>query len=54
MEQLHRRNLLLKGGAAAGIALLHGRALAQTGPTSEGLIPWISQCPPLPQGSSGP
>jgi DMSO/TMAO reductase YedYZ molybdopterin-dependent catalytic subunit len=53
MEQLHRRNLLLKGGAAAGIALLHGRALAQTGPTSERLIPWIDQPEPVPAEAAG-
>jgi hypothetical protein len=39
IEELQRRDFLLRGGAAAGIALLHGRALAQIGPTNERLIP---------------
>lgn len=47
MEKLQRRDVLLRGGALAGFALLHGRAFAQT-PTSEKLVPWMDQPPPVP------
>jgi DMSO/TMAO reductase YedYZ molybdopterin-dependent catalytic subunit len=48
MEKLQRRELLLKSGALAGLALLHRHAFAQTAQVNDGLIPWIDQPPPVP------
>jgi DMSO/TMAO reductase YedYZ molybdopterin-dependent catalytic subunit len=53
MENLQRRDLFLRAGALAGAALLPGRALAQSGPASEKLVPWIDQPPPVPAGAAG-
>ena len=47
-EELRRRDVLLGGGAVAGMSLLQAGALAQSGPTNETLIPWIDQPPPVP------
>jgi hypothetical protein len=47
-EELRRRDVLLGGGATASIALLQASALAQSGPISGTLIPWIDQPPPVP------
>jgi len=47
MKQLDRRDVLLRSGAAAGIAMLHGRAFARSGP-SEKVIPWTDQPVPVP------
>ncbi len=46
MKELQRRDVLLAVGAAAGVALLQGGALAQSSSAGEKLIPWID--PPLP------
>ena len=48
MEELRRRDVLLGSSAVAGIALLQRGALAQSGPTSEKLVPWIDQPVPVP------
>jgi DMSO/TMAO reductase YedYZ molybdopterin-dependent catalytic subunit len=52
MGELQRRDLLLRGGALASMALLHGRAVAQSGPTNEKLIPWTDQPPPVPAAAA--
>lgn len=53
MEQLQRRDLLLRGGAVAGMALLHGGAFAQTAASGATLIPWSDQPPPVPPPVAG-
>jgi DMSO/TMAO reductase YedYZ molybdopterin-dependent catalytic subunit len=52
MATLFRREFLVRGGAAAGTALLQGRAFAQSGATGEKLIPWIDQPPPVPAAAA--
>src|SRR3954449_9948423 len=47
MEGLARREFLIAGGAAAGVALLPYPAFAQSG-SAEKLIPWLDQPPPVP------
>ena len=44
---MQRRDLLRSGGFA-GIAMLSGRAFAQTGVAGDKLIPWSDQPPPVP------
>jgi DMSO/TMAO reductase YedYZ molybdopterin-dependent catalytic subunit len=51
MTDLQRRGLLLGGGAAAGAALLHARASAQSG--AGRLLPWIDQPAPIPPPAAG-
>jgi len=51
MEDLRRRDVLMGGGAFAGVTLLQGSALAQSGPASDRLIPWIDQPPPVPHAA---
>jgi DMSO/TMAO reductase YedYZ molybdopterin-dependent catalytic subunit len=53
MAELQRRDFLFGAGALAGVALHHGRALAQIRPASEALIPWIDQPPPVPPAAAG-
>jgi DMSO/TMAO reductase YedYZ molybdopterin-dependent catalytic subunit len=52
MKELQRRNVLLGGGAAAGVALLQGSAFAQLSSAGEKLIPWIDQPPPVPAAAA--
>ena len=48
MDVVHRRDLLVRAGAAAGTALLADHALAQPGTTAERLVPWSDQPQPVP------
>ena len=52
MVELQRRDVLLGGGAAAGVALIQGSVLAQLGSAGERLIPWIDQPPPVPAAAA--
>ena len=52
MERLQRRDVLLGGVSAVGAVLFQRNALAQTGATSEKLIPWIDQPPPVPAAAA--
>ena len=45
-NEVHRRSIM--GGTIASATLLHGRAFAQTAATSDKLIPWTDQPPPIP------
>jgi DMSO/TMAO reductase YedYZ molybdopterin-dependent catalytic subunit len=55
MHTVDRRDLLLQGGAAAGLALAQGRARAQPGGAAapERLIPWADQPAPVPATATG-
>ena len=52
MVELQRRDVLLGGGAATGVALIQGSVLAQLGSAGERLIPWIDQPPPVPAAAA--
>lgn len=48
MEHLQRRDVLLRGAAAAGILLLQRHGHARAAQTGTQLIPWTDQPPPVP------
>jgi len=50
-QGLFRRDFLAGGGSAAGIALLYGPAVAQTG-APERVVPWIDQPAPVPAAAA--
>jgi hypothetical protein len=48
MENLERREVLLRGGAAAGILLLDSHGFAFAAQAGEQVIPWADQPAPVP------
>ena len=53
MEYLRRREMLLRGGAAAGILLLESHGFAAEAQAGEQFIPWSDKPPPLPPPAQG-
>jgi DMSO/TMAO reductase YedYZ molybdopterin-dependent catalytic subunit len=53
MENLQRRDVLLRSGAAAGILLLNSHGFAVAAQAGDQLIPWSDKPPPVPPPAQG-
>src|ERR1700751_1405988 len=53
MEYLQRRDILLRGGAAASILVLNSHGLVAAVQEKDHVIPWSDQPPPVPPPAQG-